>query len=197
MPGTGRAWARKAEGVELQETARCAGQDLDRGRTVHALRLFVALWPTPQTRRALAAAQAALPWPAGARPIGAEGLHLTLAFIGAVAPQQLGQVSRAAGVPSAGVDLALTRVDVWKGGTAVLCPAAVPAALRDLQARLAASLQAAGVPFDARDFTPHVTLARKARGMAPTDLPSLRWRSDGHVLAQSAGGRYTVLARFA
>jgi 2'-5' RNA ligase len=160
-------------------------------------RLFVALWPSPATRSALAAAQAALRWPAGARPVGAEGLHLTLAFIGMVPPEQVAEVSRAAGVASARVQLVLDRLELWKGGTAVLCPTDAPAALMNLQGRLAASLRAAGVHFDARPFAPHVTLARKARSLEPAAAPPLRWRSAGHVLVQSAGGRYSVIARFA
>ena len=161
-----------------------------------ALRLFVALWPTRATRGALAAAQAALPWPAAARPVGAEGLHLTLAFIGMLPQERLPEVAHAAAVASARVQLVLDRIELWKGGTAVLCPTQVPAALQELQGRLAASLQAAGVPFDARAFAPHVTLARQARGLEPATLPPLRWRSSGHMLALSAGGRYSVIARF-
>jgi 2'-5' RNA ligase len=161
------------------------------------LRLFIALWPSPATRRALAAAQAALRWPAGAKPVGAEGLHLTLAFIGGVPSERVAELSRAAAVASARVQLVLDRLELWKGGTLVLCPSDVPAALMDLQGRLAASLQAAGVHFDVRPFVPHVTLARKARGMSPAAAPPLRWRSAGHVLVLSAGGRYRVIARFA
>lgn len=160
-------------------------------------RLFAALWPTPATRGALSAAQAALPWPAGARLAGAEGLHLTLAFIGTLPQERLAEAVHACGIASAKLQLALDRLELWNDGTAVLCPSAPPPALLDLQARLAASLRAAGVPFDARAFAPHVTLARKARGLAQAALPPLRWRSAGHVLALSAGGRYRVIARFA
>jgi 2'-5' RNA ligase len=73
----------------------------------------------------------------------------------------------------------------------------VPAALTELRRRLTVSLSAAGVPFDERPFVPHVTLARKAEGPATTGLAPIRWRSAGHVLAVSAGGRYGVAGRFA
>jgi hypothetical protein len=43
----------------------------------------------------------------------------------------------------------------------------------------------------------YLTLARNARGLEPAALPPLRWRSTGHVLALSAGGRYSEIARFA
>ena len=166
-------------------------------RILASLRLFVALWPTAATRAAVVAAQDALPWPAGARRVAGPDLHLTLAFIGAVPQQQLGQVTRAAGITSADIELALDQLEVWKGATVVLRPSVVPAALADLQGRLVQSLKADGVPFDERPFAPHVTLARKAKGIAHTALPPLRWRSAGHVLALSAGGRYSVIERFA
>jgi 2'-5' RNA ligase len=164
---------------------------------VTSLRLFIALWPTPATRAAAVAAQAALCWPAGARQVAASDLHLTLAFIGAVPQEQLDTVTQAARIPSARVELALDQIEVWKGGTVVLRPTREPVALGDLEGRLAASLRACGVPFDERPFASHVTLGRKAQGIVDAAVPPVRWRSAGHVLALSAGGRYSVLARFA
>jgi 2'-5' RNA ligase len=163
---------------------------------VAGLRLFVALWPTPATRVAAAAAQQALGWPAGAKRVAVPDLHLTLAFIGAVPPQQLDAVIQAAGIPSARIELRLDRLEVWQGGTVVLRPRSVPAAIVELQARLTASLQAGGVPFDARPFAPHLTLGRKAHGIVGAAPPAVPWRSTGHVLALSAGGCYRVIARF-
>ena len=162
-----------------------------------SLRLFVALWPTAATRTAVVAAQDALRWPAGAGLVSGPDQHLTLAFIGAVPQEQLAQVTQAAGIGSASIELVLDQLEVWRGATVVLRPSAVPAALADLQGRLVRSLQAGGVPFDARPFAPHVTLARKAKGIAQAAVPPVRWRSAGHVLALSAGGRYSVIERFA
>ena len=162
-----------------------------------SLRLFVALWPTQATHAASAAAQGAICWPAGARRVAATNLHVTLAFIGAAPQEQLRHIAHAAGIPSARIELTLDRIEVWKGGAAVLQPSSVPAALVDLHDRLTQSLRACGVPFDARPFAPHLTLGRKAQGIASAAVLPVAWRSDGHVLALSAGGRYTVLARFA
>jgi RNA 2',3'-cyclic 3'-phosphodiesterase len=163
---------------------------------VATLRLFLALWPTPATRAAAGAAQQVLPWPAAARRVSASDLHLTLAFIGAVPQEQLAHVTRAAAVTSARIALSLDRIEVWKAGTVVLRPSCAPAAMLDLHARLTQSLRACDVAFDARPFVPHVTLGRKARGMVAAAVPPLPWRSAGHVLALSAGGRYSVIARF-
>jgi RNA 2',3'-cyclic 3'-phosphodiesterase len=161
------------------------------------LRLFIALWPTPATRASLVAARETLRWPAGTRQVAVSDLHLTLAFIGAVPQEQLGQVTQAAEIASARVELLLDRLEVWKGATVLLRPSAVPDGLLDLQCRTVQALQAAGLPFDARPFAPHVTLARKARGITETAVPPVRWRSAGHVLVLSAGGRYSVIARHA
>jgi 2'-5' RNA ligase len=49
------------------------------------LRLFIALWPTPAVRAAVAARRDAVGWPAGAAPVRNERLHMTLHFLGAVA----------------------------------------------------------------------------------------------------------------
>jgi 2'-5' RNA ligase len=173
------------------------GQEAERVDILAPLRLFIALWPTPATRAAVVAAQDALRWPAGARRVAASDLHLTLVFIGAVPQGLLGQVTQAAGLASVRLKLRLDRLEVWKGATAVLRPSTVPDALADLQCRVVQALQSAGLPFDARPFAPHVTLARKAGGITATAVPPVRWRSAGHVLALSAGGRYRVIARFA
>jgi 2'-5' RNA ligase len=174
-----------------------AGQEAERVDILAPLRLFIALWPTPATRAAVVAAQEALRWPAAARRVAASDLHLTLVFIGSVPQGQLGQVTEAARMGSVRVELRLDRLEVWKGATVVLRPSTVPDALADLQRRVVQALQAAGLPFDARPFAPHVTLARKAGGITETAVSPVRWRSTGHVVALSAGGRYSVIARFA
>jgi len=48
---------------------------------------------------------------------------------------------------------------------------------------------------DPHEFTPHVTLARRARGAVPVPADRL-WRIDGFVLVESIGGRYEVLADY-
>jgi len=91
---------------------------------------------------------------AGARRLAASELHLTLAFIGAVPQELLDPITQAVCIPSARVELALDRFEVWKGGTAVLQPTRVPEAIVELRGRLTASLRVCGVPFDARPFAP-------------------------------------------
>ena len=174
-----------------------SGGTTNNGARTKALRLFVALWPTDETRAHIAAVQRALTLPPGARAAAPYGVHITLAFIGTVPAAELDTVHAAARVRSVGVAMLLDRLEVWKGGIVVLQPSSVPEPLTALHARLTASLSAAGVSFDeAHAFHPHVTLARKARGFAAATPARVAWRSAGHVLVASAAGRYSVVARF-
>jgi 2'-5' RNA ligase len=163
-----------------------------------ALRIFVALWPSDTTRAGLTAIQGTLPWPHGCRLVAPSDMHVTLAFIGALAGEGLDAVRQAVAVRSAAITLKFDKLEVWKGGIAVLTPSGVPEALSALHGRLTASLRTAGVAFDESHpaFAPHVTLARKAQGLAAVAVEPVSWRSMGHVLAASAGGRYSLAARF-
>ena len=159
-------------------------------------RLFVAVWPGAAERAGLLRWQAACRWPPGARPASAERLHLTLHFLGDVPGQRLPALAGGLDVPSAPFELLLDRAAVWPNGVAVLLPAAVPPALRELHDRLGDALRRLGLPFDARPFRPHVTLARRAAGAAlPAHEAAVRWHVHGHVLVASEGG-YRVLHRY-
>lgn len=164
-----------------------------------AARLFLALWPDePATLQALRGWQAAVLWPASARPTVAANLHLTLHFIGAVPRTRLAEVADALTVPAVTTSLTLSAWAVWPNGVAVLCPAEVPAALVDLHARLAERLRALQLPVDSRPWRPHATLARRAVGAAwnGPPPPPVTWPvRQGHVLAESAGG-YHLLRRY-
>ena len=160
-------------------------------------RLFVALWPSPQALAGVLGWQAACAWPAGARPVPAGKVHLTLHFLGAVGRGRLPELRRALDLPGRRFELALERAAVWPGGVAVLEPAgAVPAALLDLHARLGEALRSLGVPTEARRFRPHATLARRAAGaVLPAAGAPVRWSTAAHVLVESAGG-YRLLHEY-
>jgi 2'-5' RNA ligase len=161
-------------------------------------RLFIALWPGPRLRQALAACRDASPWPAGAAPTATEALHLTLHFIGPVPTERIDAVAAALQVPMQAFELRLQTTEVWHGGIAVLLPSAVPDRLRQLHADLAEALRRLAWPVEARAFHPHVTLARRA-GTQPPAAPAapLCWRVAGYALVQSLGaGRYRVLRRY-
>lgn len=166
-------------------------------------RLFLALWPDEPARHALQAWQAAVPWPAGARPTAGANLHLTLHFIGAVPRAHVPALSQALGAAAAAFEpctLQLDEFTVWPRGIALLQPQQTEPALAQLHTALGAVLAAQGLPVETRPYRPHVTLARHAEGAAlPPGVPApppVCWPvRDGFVLAESAGG-YRVLQRW-
>lgn len=160
-------------------------------------RLFIALWPGPRVRQALAACRD-LALPAGSSPVATEKLHLTLHFIGNVPAARVAEVAAALAVPVQTFTLSLGVAEQWRGGLVVLRPAAVPPRLQALHANLAAALRDLALPVEARDFRPHVTLARRTapqRSAAPAG--PVRWRVTGHALVCSQpDGHYWVLQRY-
>jgi 2'-5' RNA ligase len=161
-------------------------------------RLFVALWPGDRVRRALDAWRAQVPWPAGCKPVRPEKLHLTLHFLGQVPTGRVPALATALQLPFRPFELHLDAVLMWHGGLAVLRPRTPPPPLLALHADLAQSLQRCALPVEAREYRPHLTVARRA-GPAGTTLPapSVRWRVSGYALVEStADGRYRVVERY-
>ena len=158
------------------------------------VRLFIALWPAPATKAALAALRDTWTWPQGAKPVPDEKLHATLHFIGRFPRERLEALGHALDtVPFAPLRLDLAASEVWRGGIAVATLAASPP-LIDLHARLGAELARLDVALEGRPYRPHVTMARQARGARPPAvLPALDWRPDGFALVASHGGAYHVL----
>jgi len=167
-----------------------------------AERLFIALWPDPATRSALAALQAALLANSGGRPVHSEQLHLTLAFLGRQPLSVLPALEALlAGLPPLDRPLILDRYGhfarqriTWAGMHAP-CPA-----LLALQQRLTDALEERGIAF-ARypHFIAHVTLARKSEPPQQREFAPICWRADRIVLVQSCnadrGRSYRLLAQ--
>ncbi len=167
-------------------------------------RLFLALWPEPAVRSALAGlARESLP--RVGRAVSAANLHLTLVFLGAVERATRERLEQAcaeiAFVPFA---LTLSRLGCWaRAGVAWSAPEHVPDALARLVDELRAAASRAGVAVEARPFRAHVTLARRVTpdaaraAVLPTDHRPVRWEAREFVLARSRtearGARYEVL----
>ena len=179
------------------------------------MRLFVAVPLPPElTARAAALLPAALP---ATRPVRAELMHLTLAFLGWTPDEQLDDVVAAAraaatGQPSFELSFAgagrfpatgRPRV-VWLGiGEG-------QEALATLAVRVTGELSTRQLKFDDRPFAPHLTLARvrdeatgpEARTIAAAveavEVPPLRTRVDRIAVVESVlspkGPRYTARA---
>lgn len=164
-------------------------------------RLFVALWPPPQTRNALLAHQAAWTWPAGARLTRPERLHITLHFIGAVPDARMDELRQGLLAPIEPFDLEFATAELWRGGLAVLCADRVAPRLSALHAELRQRLVSLGLPVEERPLRVHVTLARDAQGARPPAAPApVHWpAADGYALVQSlpGGQGYRTIQRFA
>ena len=168
-------------------------------------RLFLALWPDAPVREALAALADAEALPG--RPVAAENLHITLSFLGRVAPEQQDCVRQAAAAQAwTAFVLVLDRLGHWPRPRVCWAGASrVPEPLLNLQAGLATALAGCGFEPDHRPYSPHVTLARKCPSRPSRALHrSLRrpvvWRVDTLALVASetdpAGARYRVLERW-
>jgi 2'-5' RNA ligase len=159
-------------------------------------RLFLALWPEPGVRHLLTAWRDAWTWPKGAKPVGADKLHVTLHFLGGVPSERLPALLDGFAVPFEPFRLDLERACVWHNGIAVLEPSSAPPQLAALHARLADALVALGLQPEARPYRPHVTMARRAGASTPACLPPVSWDVRGYALVESKNGVYTVLRHY-
>jgi RNA 2',3'-cyclic 3'-phosphodiesterase len=161
-----------------------------------------------QRLRALAAGESAIRW---VRP---EQMHMTLVFLGEVDSARAGEV---VGAMSRSVEQAA--FDLTFAGFGAFPPRGAPRAfwigvaagqteLRALQETLSKRIAALGIAIEARQFSPHLTLARwkmsrpadRSRMLTSThDRIVARTRIDRATLYQSrlssAGSTYVELAR--
>ena len=163
-------------------------------------RLFLALWPEPGVRHQLREARDLWQWPRGAGPVHADKLHVTLHFLGSVPTARLPELLDGFSVPFEPFRLDLGRPVLWPHGIAVLEPHQEPPELLALHARLSEALVALGLQPEARQYRPHVTMARRAAGAGiPEQGPAIAWDVHGYALVESKtgdGGAYTVLREY-
>jgi RNA 2',3'-cyclic 3'-phosphodiesterase len=174
-----------------------------------ARRLFFALWPAPEERRALSAAVAAAVGASGGRAVPEENLHVTLAFLGQVPVSRTAElavlarrVASCEAHSAAARILQFDRLAYWHEPQ-ILCAqtAEGAAAAAALAAALQGELSAAGFLPDLKPFHAHVTLARKvAHAAASTLRPSVLWKCAAFALVESraaaAGPVYSVLESY-
>lgn len=147
------------------------------------MRLFVAIRLNPEMRAALCDLQEQM---RAQRVTGNytpdENLHLTLAFIGdypdpedVPLPDFMPFELRLSGYGSFG--------DLWWAGIEKSAP--LEACVR----RLRRALSDAGIPFDKKRFSPHITLARRAQGHPALMVPEVSMRVDRLSLMRSERGK--------
>ena len=189
------------------------------------LRAFVAIEIGGDAKRALADAIAALRSEriAALRPVRLEGVHLTLKFLGDIAPELAPRIGQAlADVAARYAPFSLTLGDAGffpagNAGRARVLWVGIDGdmdALRELQREVDDALAALGFPHERQPFRPHLTLARLHHRASPPDRrraaaalanyalpPSVRIRADAVSLMQSellpGGARYSRIAHAA
>ena len=110
--------------------------------------------------------------PGRGRPIPDDNLHITLAFLGMVAPEQKQQlISLADDIAVPPFSLCCSQLRYRKRSQLIwLGSDSVPAPLEQLAARLKQAAEQVGLEQDERRFTPHITLKKRIRRL-PEALP--------------------------
>jgi RNA 2',3'-cyclic 3'-phosphodiesterase len=151
-------------------------------------RFFFAVWPDPAARAAIGRLAREVALESCGRPTPPDLMHLTLAFVGAQPEIRVDSLRRLAGVIRGRTFLlALDRVGVFeKAGVAWLGASTVHEDLSALQRDLSDALRSRGFPVDARPYTPHLTLARRATVAVERHLAEpIGWRVNAFTLVSS------------
>ncbi|MEI2417005.1 RNA 2',3'-cyclic phosphodiesterase [Orrella sp. JC864] len=157
-------------------------------------RCFIALAPDARTRERLADLPIARP----ARRVAFDDLHLTVAFLGPVRPDQGHALAHALPELAAPLpELAFLNLALWPSAARPQVQVAqydYPEALRALVAHVQTVLRRLQLPVETRKFRPHVTLARLRRDAGGCDAQSLQmietWR-DGPPAGFESIGLYS------
>lgn len=166
-------------------------------------RIFFALWPEAEVRGRLMRQGLKMHRLVGGKLTREESVHLTLVFLGDVAPERVPALqARAAAVRFAPFVLRVEQAGCWRhNGIGWVGPNQTPAALVGLVAGLEDALAGEGFLFDRRPYAAHITLLRKAR-CTPMEakMSAIDWPVRDFVLVRSElnneGSRYTIVARW-
>jgi 2'-5' RNA ligase len=167
------------------------------------VRLFFALWPSPEVRAALAARALEAQAECGGRAMRSENIHVTLFFVGWTGRERVRELEAAAAlVRGTAFSLVFDRVDYWRhSGIVWAGTTQCPAALANLAADLRVALAGIGIEGEERPYVPHITLVRNAR-RRPVSRAIERciWDAHEYVLVESVqvggGVRYEPFARW-
>jgi RNA 2',3'-cyclic 3'-phosphodiesterase len=146
------------------------------------LRAFIAIETPSDIRQAVAEATADLRRAIGAlvRWVPVQNMHLTLKFLGDVAPSNvdaLSQVLRTEGELVPGFDMHLGGVGVFpnlKRPRVIYIGIQAPAALETLQRRIESAAGRLGYESEERGFSPHLTIGRVKQGLTAAEQQLIR-----------------------
>jgi RNA 2',3'-cyclic 3'-phosphodiesterase len=161
------------------------------------VRFFFAAWPPARTADALESWASKLE----GRFTPADKIHLTLAFLGGVAPEKA--ISAARRVQGRAHVLPIEKAQYWKHNRIVWAgPRETPPELKVLVDALHLELYRAEYILERRPYAAHITLLRTQR--APGELPALPrvdWPVGEFTLVRSTssakGTVYEIVERFA
>jgi RNA 2',3'-cyclic 3'-phosphodiesterase len=164
------------------------------------VRLFFAAFPTPDIRRRIASATAAIGLPKEARLVPADNYHMTVAFVGEVSREvAVGLRAIGAAVRCPPFEVCFDACERWQKPEIVVAVASEPpAALLELHRALHAEIGRLGLPADPVAFRAHITLARKVtQASVLKPMSKFFWTVRDFQLVRSArsaeGSIYTVV----
>ncbi|QGU33207.1 RNA 2',3'-cyclic phosphodiesterase [Thermochromatium tepidum] len=155
-------------------------------------RWFLAIWPDAQARTALERQVSRL-GPLPGRATHPLDWHLTLVFLGELAPERLACVETvpiAIAAHTAPFEVSLTQIDRFPHAQVLWCgPDHTPEPLAHLVADLQSALAACGIVPESRPYRPHLTLARRVRAAPARRFQSpITWTVRELVLAFGIAG---------
>lgn len=164
-------------------------------------RVFFALRPDATTRKAIVRASRQAVRRSGGRAVPEANLHITLAFLGPITPEDLDRVLAIEPPPCRPFGLRLERLGFWDGSRVLwIGPAETPPALLEFEQALWDGLVALGFTRERRIYQPHLTVARKAQA-ARGEVTAVTWPVSGIALVESRpsprSARYEVLREWA
>ena len=168
-------------------------------------RVFFALWPGETGLETLDELGKRLHARGGGRQVSRQNLHITLAFIGEVAPVRIAALRQAAGrVAAADFSLRLDRLDCWRHRRIAWAGCSEPPPqLLSLVGQLRERLAEVGLQLESGDYTAHVTLLRDvhcARCTPSPEFAPIEIKANEFVLVESnlkrEGPHYGVVARW-
>ena len=166
-------------------SARDAPRNRPRPEGPRRRRVFFGLWPDESTRAALVKTTRRAVHAAGGRPTPRENLHITIAFLGALEPDELDRARDVPPIRTGPFELTLDTLGYWARPRILwLSPSGQPDALGELERALWDGLAAQGFERERKVFMPHVTLSRRARAVNATVKP-VRWAAERLTLLES------------
>ena len=167
------------------------------------IRIFFALWPDNALRESLHLASKTIPIKRPARRVPRYNLHLTLHFVGNVYFDQLACLREQAGqVKAKAFELSIDCQGVFKKSrVAWLGCRETPTALLELHQQLGQRLQLCDYRPEARNYNPHVTMARKI-GHIPEQkgFEPITWKANQFCLIEvqqiDDGVQYRVIETY-